>query len=112
MAQPTLTGAQKAALSKIKFLCEYWRITDTELARIGVQAQKIRQKLLAREAKLSQAAQVAQATPIPQIKYRHPIFDYRWDGSGPQPAWIKEALIKEGYTVEELRAAAVSASLL
>jgi DNA-binding protein H-NS len=30
-----------------------------------------------------------------------------WDGNGLQPQWLREALIKEGYTVNELRPVAM-----
>ncbi|MEN9452794.1 MAG: hypothetical protein RLZZ369_1853 [Pseudomonadota bacterium] len=36
-------------------------------------------------------------------KYRHPITHETWDGEGVQPQWLKDALIKEGYLVDELR---------
>ena len=36
-------------------------------------------------------------------KYRHPVEGHTWDGEGLQPEWLKLALLKEGYTVAELR---------
>lgn len=39
----------------------------------------------------------------PQHRYRHPITGESWDGEGGQPAWLREALTREGYTVEALR---------
>ena len=36
-------------------------------------------------------------------KYRHPLTQQTWDGLGLQPSWLKDALTREGYTVDELR---------
>lgn len=36
-------------------------------------------------------------------KYCHPVSGDTWDGQGPQPQWLREALTRQGYTVEELR---------
>jgi DNA-binding protein H-NS len=49
------------------------------------------------------------AAPVsapPAVKYRHPVSGETWDGQGSQPQWLKEALLREGYTVQELRTAA------
>jgi DNA-binding protein H-NS len=40
------------------------------------------------------------------IRYRHPVSGETWDGQGEHPQWLREALLKEGYTVDELRRAA------
>lgn len=37
-------------------------------------------------------------------KYRHPVSGETWDGQGTQPPWLREALTKQGYTVDELKA--------
>jgi len=39
----------------------------------------------------------------PQHRYRHPITGETWDGEGGQPVWLRDALTREGYTVEALR---------
>ena len=39
------------------------------------------------------------------IRYRHPVSGETWDGQGEHPAWLRDALLKEGYTVEELKRA-------
>jgi DNA-binding protein H-NS len=36
-------------------------------------------------------------------KYRHPVEGHTWDGEGLQPEWLRQALLKDGYTVRELR---------
>lgn len=56
------------------------------------------------------------AKPAEQVptrpKYRHPTTGCTWDGHGPQPEWLRNALLKEGLTVEQLRQAAAVASEL
>ena len=37
------------------------------------------------------------------VKYRHPATGDTWNGDGDHPQWLRDALLKEGYTVEELR---------
>jgi DNA-binding protein H-NS len=39
------------------------------------------------------------------IRYRHPVSGETWDGQGEHPAWLRDALLKQGYTVEELKRA-------
>jgi DNA-binding protein H-NS len=39
------------------------------------------------------------------IRYRHPVSGATWDGQGEHPQWLRDALLKEGYTVEELKRA-------
>jgi DNA-binding protein H-NS len=72
-----------AAIRKIRKLMDFWRITPTEL----------------RGRPLSLVRPQASA----EIRYRHPVTAEVWDGLGTQPQWLRDALIKEGYTVEELR---------
>jgi DNA-binding protein H-NS len=47
------------------------------------------------------------ATPseAPLIKYRHPVTGETWDGEGPHPQWMRQALLHDGYRVDELRTA-------
>jgi DNA-binding protein H-NS len=71
-----------AAIRKIRKLMDFWRITPAEL--------RGRPKPVV-------------ATAPAEIRYRHPVTADVWDGQGPQPQWLREALTKEGYTVEELR---------
>lgn len=85
---------EKAAIvHQIRTLMEYWSITPDELGR-----------------DLPQPPASAPAAMQPQapIKYRHPETGQAWDGDGPHPQWLRDALLKEGYTVAELRAAAVA----
>ena len=73
-----------AAIRKIRKLMDFWRITPAELR--------------------GRPKPVAVAAPT-EIRYRHPVTAEVWDGAGPQPQWLRQALTKEGYTVEELRRA-------
>lgn len=72
-----------AAIRKIRKLMEFWRITPSELR--GRPIPVVRPPVSA------------------EVRYRHPITQEVWDGQGPQPQWLRDALIKEGYTVDELR---------
>lgn len=80
------------ALRKIRFLMDFHRITPEEI----------------------EAAPEAPPSELPEIvaavKYRHPQSGATWDGEGSQPAWLREALLHEGFTVDELRAQAAAAA--
>lgn len=77
-----------AVIRKIRKLMDFWRIAPSEL----------------------------RGRPVPvvhepaEIRYRHPVTLEVWDGQGAQPQWLRHALLKEGYTVEELRPAGQSTS--
>ena len=75
-----------AAIRKIRKLMDFWQIEPSELRGRPVVV-------------LPRAA-------APVIRYRHPISGMTWDGNGSQPPWLREALLREGYTPEELRRAA------
>lgn len=80
------TAEQEAVLRSVRKLIDFWQIEAEELAGIP--------------------APVPRAEPVqaaPAHRYKHPITGACWDGSGGQPAWLREALTREGYTVEELR---------
>ncbi|HEX5373134.1 MAG TPA: H-NS histone family protein [Aquabacterium sp.] len=79
------TPEQEAVLRSIRKLIEFWRITPEEL-----------------EIDPSEPP-VVMHEPVLAPKYCHPVSGDTWDGQGPQPQWLKEALTKQGYTVEELR---------
>ena len=72
-----------AAIRKIRKLMEFWRITPSELR--------------------GRPVPVARPAANLEIRYRHPVTHEVWDGQGSQPQWLRDALIKEGYTVDELR---------
>ena len=74
-----------ALIRRIRTLMEFWNITEDELQRVRPRR--------------------AVAPPPAEIKYRHPLSGDTWDGQGPQPDWLRQALLREGYTVEELRQA-------
>ncbi|MEO5686048.1 MAG: H-NS family nucleoid-associated regulatory protein [Burkholderiaceae bacterium] len=80
-----------AALRTVRKLVEFWNIS----------AQELREPLPA-------------APPAPQrmqaIRYRHPVSGETWDGQGEHPAWLREALLKQGYTVDELKRAVTQSS--
>jgi len=65
---------------------EFWRISPEELAGGDLEAPP---------------------QPVPEVtvqpKYRHPKSGLTWDGVGRQPDWLRLALTREGYMVEELR---------
>lgn len=76
---------KQVAIRKILKLMEFWQIQPHELRGKPVFAPP----------------------PGPaQVRYRHPITGMTWDGVGGQPDWLRMALLKEGYTVDELRRAA------
>ncbi len=77
----SLTPAQRAALSRIEGLMEYWRISAEEIQHAPTDIPRPRE---------------------PRIKYRHPTTGETWDGDGPHPEWLRHALLKEGYLVSEL----------
>jgi DNA-binding protein H-NS len=81
-----------AALRTVRKLVEFWDITPQELR-----------------------GPLPPAPPSPPpgpsaIRYRHPVSGETWDGQGEHPAWLREALLKQGYTVDELRRAVPQAA--
>lgn len=83
--------SRRHALHTIRTLMEFWGITPDDLARAGP------------------APAAADPRPDPAlVKYRHPRTGDTWDGRGSQPEWLRLALTREGYTVAELREAALA----
>ena len=79
------TPEQEAALRSIRKLIDFWQISPEELVTEGASAP-------------------SPVMPQPvAIKYRHPVSHETWDGQDGQPDWLRLALTKEGYTVDELR---------
>lgn len=79
------TAEQEAVLRSVRKLVDFWQIEPDELVMDGMS--------------------IRQVAPAPsEPKYRHPLTGETWDGEGAQPQWLKLALTKEGYTVDELRA--------
>ena len=68
-------------------LVEFWNISPQEL-----------------RGPLPPAPAPAPQGPLP-IRYRHPVGGETWDGQGEHPTWLREALLKQGYTVDELKRA-------
>ena len=81
------TAEQEAVLRSVRKLINFWQIEVHELGGISPPV----------------------AAPLPTVvepvrpSYRHPISGETWRGEGSQPEWLKTALTREGYTVEELR---------
>jgi DNA-binding protein H-NS len=75
-----------AAIRKIRKLMDFWRISPAELR--------------------GRPIAVPRPSEAAEVRYRHPVTLEVWDGRGTQPQWLREALTKEGYTVDELRPAA------
>lgn len=48
-------------------------------------------------------AEVGEASP--PVRYRHPATGQTWDGRGPHPQWMRQALLQDGYRVDDLRVA-------
>ena len=80
-----------AALRTVRKLVEFWQISPQELR-----------------------GPMPPAPPKPAaavgIRYRHPKSGEVWDGQGEHPQWLRDALLKEGYTVDELRRAVTEAA--
>lgn len=87
---PPLTARERAAvIHRIRSLVEYWAITPEELS-----------------CPLDQLPPpLPPAAEAPAVKYRHPVTGETWNGVGEHPQWLRNALLKEGYTVEQLRPA-------
>lgn len=86
-----LTARERAAvIHRIRMLVEFWNITPEELAQDGPLPPPL-----------------PELPPQPAVvKYRHPVSGDTWDGVGPHPQWLRDALLKEGFTVEQLKPAA------
>ncbi len=78
------TPEQEAALRAIRKLVDFWQIEPEELL-------------------LGDVPMVMPQVVVLPPKYRHPVSGETWDGQGTQPQWLREALTKQGYTVEEVR---------
>jgi len=78
-----------AALRTVRKLVEFWNISQQEL----------RGPL--------PPSPPAPAQRAATIRYRHPVSGETWDGQGEHPAWLREALLKQGYTVDELKRAVI-----
>lgn len=82
--------SRRIVIGQIETLMEYWNISVEDL------------KAFTRDG--SNAAVESDAAASALVKFRHPLTQETWDGIGAQPAWLRKALLEEGYRVEELRA--------
>jgi DNA-binding protein H-NS len=90
-ADDAFSRREKAAIVRqIRTLMEYWAIAPEDLA----------------QAPHPPPAPAGCVEAAPALKYRHPKTGEGWNGDGAHPQWLRDALLKEGYTVAELRAAA------
>ena len=80
-----------SARRQARRLVEFYRITPAELC--------------AERAPATGADLPATPSEAPLIKYRHPVTGETWDGEGPHPQWMRQALLHDGYRVHELRTA-------
>ena len=86
--EPLSAKGRAAVLYRIRMLMEFWGITPAELTDPGEAG--------------APAAPAGPAAALPP-KVRHPVSGETWDGQGPQPQWLRDALLKEGYTPQQLR---------
>jgi DNA-binding protein H-NS len=86
--EPLDAKGRAAVLYRIRMLMEFWGITPAELGDAGTPDPA--------------TAPPAPAAALPP-KVRHPVSGQTWDGQGPQPQWLRDALLKEGYTPQQLR---------
>lgn len=82
-----------SALRQARRLVEFYRITAEELTDEGHPCNSPEPE------QGSTGRSVAQERPV---KYRHPATGETWDGVGPHPDWMRQALLKDGYRVAEL----------
>lgn len=82
-SRPLNRRERAVVLARIEALMEFWNISVEEL----------------------QGESPAEPwPPVPRVvKYRHPVTAETWDGLGDHPEWLRHALLKEGYRVEELK---------
>ena len=80
------SAEQEAVLRSVRKLVAFWQITAEELAGIP------------------EPVKVVEEVKLPAgPKYRHPHTGETWDGEGTQPPWLRDALTRQGYTVDALR---------
>ena len=94
-AEPDIDPAElrASALRQARRLVEFYRITAEELSDTPSPAESTVQP--------EEAAQSC-TQPARPVKYRHPVTGDTWDGVGPHPDWMRQALLKDGYRVAEL----------
>lgn len=95
-----------SAIRQARRLVEFYRITVEELAGDGASPGDSASQFPSEGPTGSQpglgAPIGASAHALPP-KYRHPVTGETWDGQGAHPDWMRQALLKDGYRVAELR---------
>jgi DNA-binding protein H-NS len=81
--------SKRIVIGQIETLMEFWDISVEDLEES------------ARDASTPAVDPHEAASAV--VQFRHPVTQETWDGLGPQPAWLRRALLEEGYRVEELR---------
>lgn len=81
------TPEQEAVLRSIRKLIDFWQIAPEELVPSSSDSPAV----------------AAPVTVVALPKYRHPVSGDTWNGQGTQPQWLRDALTRQGYTVDELR---------
>jgi DNA-binding protein H-NS len=82
---PLSKRERAVVIARIESLMQFWGITLDDLS-----------------AEPAASTLPAAVADLP-VKYRHPTSGLTWDGQGPQPGWLRHALLQEGFRVDELR---------
>jgi DNA-binding protein H-NS len=81
--RPLKRRERAAVVARIQALMEFWGFTLEELRDLSTT--------------------LPPDPPPAPIKYRHPVSGLTWDGEGAHPQWLRDALLKEGMRVDELK---------
>ena len=107
----SLARRRKLALLEAECLVRTFGITRDELEAVQAELESRRAALGAQIAEahrlmdlygLSVADLLEDGEGQPRRIYKHPVSGESWVGSGPQPNWLKRALLQEGYRPSEL----------
>jgi DNA-binding protein H-NS len=82
-----------SALRQARRLVEFYCITPEELTD---------ERDMCNSPESARGASESSVALTRAVKYRHPVTGETWDGVGPHPDWMRQALLKDGYRVAEL----------
>jgi len=108
---PRFARRRNLALLEAECLVRNFEITRQELRAIEVELESRRASLAPEIAQVHLLMTQYGITVEDLLKaeadeprriYRHPVSGESWGGSGPQPNWLKRALLQEGYRPSEL----------